>query len=287
MLAPARSELNTLCRARSIRRVVGYRERTMPSLARISVTPVKGTVVQHPESAALTVSGIPGNRLFYIVDEWGELLSGTEFGPLVQIRADHDRADDLLTLRFPDGSEVAGAADALGAAETTDFYGRPVASHVVEGPFAAALSAFCSRPVRLLRCDRDGDGSDVEPITVISFGSVRDLAERGGYDGELDARRFRLNLELEGCEPYEEDSWEGLQVGVGEATIEVGGQVPRCAFTTKHPDTGEKDWNTLTQIARHRPRIRGGGGLPFGVYARVTVPGVVRVGDRVTPLAAR
>ena len=70
---------------------------------------------------------------------------------------------------------------------------------------------------------------------------------------------------------------------VGEATIEVGGQVPRCVFTTKHPETGDKDWDTLTQIAKYRPRIAGGGGLPFGMYARVVAARDVRVRDVVTP----
>jgi uncharacterized protein len=281
MLSPVGRTLNR-CAGSGL----GYREGTMPMLARISVTPVKGTVVQHPDSAMLTELGIPGNRLFYIVDERGDLLSGTEFGPLVRIMATYEREEERLRLRFPDGSEVEGAADALGQAETTDFYGRAVRARVLEGPFAEALSSFCPRRVRLLRCDRDGDGADVEPITILSFASVRDLGERGGYDGDLDARRFRLNLELDGCDPYEEDSWHGRRVEVGEATIEVGEQVPRCAFTQKDPDTGERDWDTLTQIAKLRPRVRGGKGLPFGVYARVVVPGTVRVGDHVSPLGS-
>jgi uncharacterized protein YcbX len=253
----------------------------MPTIARFSVTPMKGTVVHHPASVELTETGIPGNRLFYLVDEWGGLFSGVDFGPLVRIRAEYDDDDEVLSLRFPDGTVVSGAADVLGAGETTDFYGRPVAAHVVEGPFAAALSEFCAKQVRVLRCDRDGDGNDVEPITLVSFESVRDLGRRGGFDGELDARRFRLNLELEGCEPYEEDTWSGRRLDIGEATIEVGGQVPRCVFTTKHPDTGEKDWDTLTQIAKLRGRIEGRKGLPFGMYACVVRAGVVRVGDAV------
>jgi uncharacterized protein YcbX len=256
----------------------------MPTLARLSVTPFKGTAVVHPETAMLTEAGIPGNRRFFLVDERGSLFSGPEHGPLVRLDARYDEAAERLTLRFPDGVTIEGPADTLGAAETTDFYGRPVPAHVLEGPFAEAISDFCSKPMRVLRCDRDGDGADVEPLTVISFESVRDLAERGGYEGTLDARRFRQNLELEGCKPYEEDSWEGRRVRVGEATILVGGQVPRCVFTTKSPDTGEKDWDTLRQIAKYRPRIAGDGGLPFGVYAQVVQPGVVRVGDPVVPL---
>jgi len=256
----------------------------MPTLARLSVTPLKGTLVHHPTELLLTDAGIPGNRLFYLIDERGELFSGPDHGPLVRIRASYDASQERLAVRMPDGTEVEGAADDLGDVAVTDFYGRPVAAHVVRGPFAEILSVFCGKPLRLLRCDRDGDGADVEPLTLVSFASVRDLGRRGGHEGELDGRRFRLNLELEGCDPYEEDTWEGRRVRVGDVTIEVTGQVPRCVFTTKHPETGEKDWDTLTQIARYRPRIAGGGGLPFGMYARVVAPGTVRLGDEVISL---
>ncbi len=254
----------------------------MPTLARLSVTPLKGTLVHHPDEVRLTDAGIPGNRLFYLVDERGGLFSGPDHGPLVRVRASYDATLERLALHMPDGLDLAGAADDLGDAVVTDFYGRPVAAHVVQGPFADALSAFCARPLRLLRCDRDGEGADVEPLTLVSAESVRDLGRRGGHEGELDGRRFRLNLELEGCDPYEEDTWDGRRVRVGEATIEVAGPVPRCVFTTKHPETGEKDWDTLTQIAKYRPRIAGAGGLPFGMYARVVGPGTVRVGDTAT-----
>ena len=256
----------------------------MPTLARLSVTPVKGTLVHHPDDVRLTGAGIPGNRLFYLVDERGELFSGPDHGPLVRIRASYDASQERLALCMPDGADVEAPADDLGEGMVTNFYGRPVAARVVRGPFADAFSAFCAKPLRLLRCDRDGEGADVEPLTLVSFESVRDLARRGGHDGPLDARRFRLNLELEGCDPYEEDTWEGRSVRVGEATIQVVGQVPRCVFTTKDPETGNKDWDTLTQIAKYRPRIAGDGGLPFGMYARVVEPATVRVGDEVNPL---
>jgi uncharacterized protein len=262
-----------------------YLDDIMATLKRISVTPLKGTVVHHPKGVTLSESGIPTDRLFYLVDEWGELFSGSRYGPLVRLHAELDSATERLTIRFPDGIEVTAPVDTLGAQETTNFYGRSVRAHEVDGPFADAISAFCSKHVRLMRCDRDGDGVDVDPITVVSSASVRDLAERGGHDGDLDTRRFRMNLELEGCEPYEEESWSGNAVRVGDAVIEIGGQVPRCVFTTKDPDTGDKDWDTLTQIAKYRPRIAGGGGLPFGVYARVRQPGMVRVGDAVRLLS--
>ncbi|HEX7246764.1 MAG TPA: MOSC domain-containing protein [Actinomycetota bacterium] len=256
----------------------------MPTIERINVTPMKGTLVHHPERAELTATGIAHDRLFYLIDEWGEIFSGSTYGTLVQLRVSFDADAERLTIAFPDGFEVIGPADGLGASHTTNFYGRPVAAREVDGPFSEAISAFCSKPLQLLRCEREGDGIDVEPITLVSTASVRDLAERGRYEGDLDARRFRMTFELEGCEPYEEESWAGRRVQLGDAVIEVGGQVPRCVFTTKDPDTGEKDWNTLTEIAKYRPRIAGDGGLPFGVYARVTRPAMIRTGDPLLPL---
>jgi uncharacterized protein YcbX len=115
---------------------------------------------------------------------------------------------------------------------------------------------------------------------------VRDIGSRGDRS-DLDARRFRMNLEIDGCDPYEEDSWDGGLVRIGEATIRVRGQIPRCVVTTLDPDTGEKDFTTLNLIARHRERIGGRGGLPFGMYAEVVEAGRVRIGDRVEPVSSR
>jgi Uncharacterized Fe-S protein len=255
----------------------------MRIVARINVTPVKGMALQHPSRVELSACGIPGNRRFFLVDGIGELFSGGDHGQLVQVRPEHDAASGRLDLAFPDGTLASGPTDRLGPACITNFYGRGVPGREVLGPFSEALSDFVGRPVRLPRCDRDGDGADVEPLTAVSDASVRDLGLRGGRD-DLDSRRFRINLELGGCEAYEEDTWDGQRVQVGGAVVRVGGQIPRCVVTTQSPDTGEKDWNTLTRIAKYRPRIHGDGGLPFGVYARVELPGSLHTTDDVVPL---
>jgi MOSC domain-containing protein len=137
--------------------------------------------------------------------------------------------------------------------------------------------------VRLFRTERDGDGPDEMPLTVASFASVEELGRRGGYDGELDPLRFRINLELDGAEPFEEETWDGRRVRVGEAVLRIDGQIPRCAVTTQDPTTGLRDWNTLKQIASFRP-LMPTHQVPFGMYATVERPGRVNVGDDVTPL---
>lgn len=253
----------------------------MRIVSRFSITPVKGMALHHPSRVDLGPAGIPGSRRFHLIDASGELWSGGAFGPLVRVRARYDLIAERLTLTFPGGRVIDGDATAVGAPVTTDFYGRPVPGREVAGPFTEALSDFAGRPVTLIRCERDGDGVDVHPLSLISDASVRDLARRGGRDQALDARRFRMNIEIGGCEPYDEDTWHDRRLRVGEAIIRVVGPIPRCVVTTQGPETGERDWNTLAQIARYRPRIAGDGGLPFGVYARVEAPGGAAVGDDV------
>jgi hypothetical protein len=253
----------------------------MARLARISVTPVKGMALAHPEAADLTPHGIPGNRRFYLIDSGGELFSAFDHGPLVAIAPTYDREREHLSLHFPDDATVEGPADALGAPIRTNFHGRAVDGHLVEGPWSERLSAYANEPLRLVRTDHEGAGSDVEHLTIVTTASVTDLAARGRHDGPLDARRFRIDLEFEGTDPYEEDTWEGHQVQIGDATVQVLGQIPRCRVTTQSPETGQRDWSTLTQIAKYRPRIANDGGIPFGMYARVVEPATVHVGDRV------
>jgi uncharacterized protein YcbX len=253
-------------------------------LGKISMTPVKGMALIRLVEVELTPHGIPGNRRFYLIDEGGELFSGFDHGPLVAIVPRYDQVRDHLSLRFPDGTTVEGPADLPGPSVTTNFHGRPVHGYVVEGPWSERISAYADERLQLVRTVREGEGTDVEHLTIVSAASVADLATRGKHEGPLDSGRFRMDLELEDTEPFEEDTWERRQVAIGTARVTVLGQIPRCRVTTQSPSTGRRDWNTLTQIARYRPRIPEGGGIPFGMYARVVEPATVRVGDPVSLL---
>jgi uncharacterized protein len=244
---------------------------------------VKGTALHHPPSVELVPIGIAGNRRFHLADQRGRLYSGLGHGPLVQVVCEVQ--EGALRCRFPDGDVVVAATDDLGDIESTDFDGRPVPGRAVGGDISRAFSEYVGDSVRLFRTERDGDGPDEMPLTVVSFASVDELGRRGRYDGELDPLRFRINLELDGAEPFEEETWDGGRVGVGEAVLRIDGQIPRCAVTTQDPVTGLRDWNTLKQIASFRPLMTTRQ-VPFGMYATVEQPGRVAVGDAVTPLEA-
>lgn len=256
----------------------------MATLARIAVTPLKGTRLLHPVEVHLERTGIAWNRRFHLVDARGALFSVTGHGPLVRIRSTYDPATATLALEVPGRPPV---ADRVRLAEptVTDFWGRPVAGRLVVGPLAEAISAFAGRPLRLVMADRDGDGSDVHRLSMVSWASVFDLGARSGRH-DLDPRRFRMDLELEGCAPFEEDSWQGRTIRVGAAVVRVHEPIPRCVATTRDPATGDKDFDTLKRIAAYRPLIERPRGVPFGMYAEVVRPGVVRVGDPVGPAFA-
>jgi len=258
----------------------------MRTVARLSIAPVKALALVHPDAIRLESYGVLENRRFYLADADGRRVSGAKHGRLMQVHAAYDGATEDLSLRFPDGDEVTARADQVdGEHVVSDFWGRNVAGHEVDGPFSDALTRWYGTPLRLIRTDRPGDASDVWPVSLLSTASAEDLARGAGSDRPREARRFRLLIELDGCAPYEEDTWVGGRVRVGEALIAIPGPIPRCAVTTYDPDTGERDFGTLKAIRD----VRGqgpDGDLFFGVYGQVVEPGTVRVGDPAGPVEA-
>jgi uncharacterized protein len=253
----------------------------MPTVSRFSIAPVKALGLQHPERITIERYGARGDRCFYLIDREGQLFTGSRHGPLVRIRAEHDEAAHRLILTFPDGSVVDGSTDARGEPVTTDFWGRRVSGSLVPGPWSEAISVYAGKELLLARPGQPGDARDEWPVSLLSRASADALAERTSDDAPRDSRRFRMLIELEGCEAHEEDTWDGRRLRVGSALLKVMGPIPRCVVTTQDPDTGVKDFDTLRAIATHRGR-GGNGTLDFGAYGTVLEPGAARVGDRAT-----
>ena len=255
----------------------------MKRITRISISPVKGFRLSHPNEVELGPDGVVENRRFFLVGPDGERLRSSLTPWPVRVRADYDTASERLLMEFPDGTELEGDAARLGEPVRSAAGSLKISGQVVEGPWQAPLSELAGDPVRLVRADRVGSGLH-GPVTLVSDGSLDRLAREAGRD-EIDARRFRMLFELSGCEAHEEDTWEGRRFAVGEAIVQVGGPVDRCAVTTRDPDTGAVDLDTLRLIKNYRGQRPADGAILFGVYGRVDQPGRVRVGDPVEPLA--
>jgi uncharacterized protein YcbX len=96
-----------------------------------------------------------------------------------------------------------------------------------------------------------------------------------------------MNIGFSGGGPHVEDSWDGALLAVGDVVMRVGGPVKRCAATTRHPESGVVDLQTLRMIGSYRGRQETpefGKGFYFGVYAAPVTPGRIHVGDELALL---
>lgn len=253
----------------------------MPTVARFNVTPVKSTGLHHPDQIELGEHGAPGDHLFMFVTPDGARLSGAAKAPFLAIRCEHDERAGRLTLTMPGGTKVEGDASPHGDRLRVVLFDREIGVHPLDGPFAEAISNYLGQPAMLVRADDDERTRGSNPVSIVSLASVEELGRRGNAQDLPDPRRFRMLVELDGCEPHQEDTWSGRRLQLGEAIVRIGASVARCAVTTLDPDSGLPDFPTLDVLATYRRRE---GKLMFGVYADVERAGMVRVGDPVTAL---
>ncbi len=253
----------------------------MPTVARFSIAPVRSLGLEHPTQIDLTEVGVVEDRRFFLIDDTGRFIDRLIIGELVQIAAHTDPAATTLRLTFPGGDVVEGTV-LLGAAVEIAIHSRTGVGHLVQGPWAEPLSAFAGRALQIVRCDRPGGTRRGNATSLVSDGSLAELARQLG-EPALDARRFRMLIELEGAAAHEEDTWIGRRITIGDAILAVTLPDARCAITTQHPDIGTRDLDTLRTLIAYRG-LRDGKHADFGVLAEVVQPGRVRLGDEVQVL---
>jgi hypothetical protein len=253
-------------------------------VAWLSFTPVKATRLHLVDEVELLETGLRGDRRFYLVSETGRLVNDKEHGPLQLVESQYDELGDELSLRLPDGEEIAGAVR-RGEAIETSFHRRPRTARLVEGPWAEALSDYAGRPLRVVEGERPApDRGRSGAATLLGTSSLARLAEELGVES-VDPRRFRMNIGVEGLDAHAEEAWRGRRVRVGEAVVIPQGNVGRCAVTTQNPGTGVPDLDTLKALAAYRSDVETTEPLPFGAHAAVVQPGRIRLGDDVAALA--
>jgi uncharacterized protein len=247
----------------------------------LSTTPVKGLRITARERLRLERTGARGDRAFYLIDTRGRMINGKHSGALNGIVAELDDNGELA-LTFPDGRVVSGTPEP-GAEVKTSFHSRPRAARLIGGPFSQAISRHTGEALRLVRAangapavDRGARGA----VTLISRASLNRLAEVAG-EPSVDARRFRMTVEIDGVAPFAEDAWIGRPVTIGDALVRPRGHVGRCIVTSRHPVSGAVDLPTLDLLRSFRSGAPTSEPLAFGVYGEVVRAGIVELGDEV------
>jgi uncharacterized protein YcbX len=255
----------------------------MLTVSRISIAPVRALGLHHPREVRIEHHGVPDDRRYLTLSRDGRIFDGTKLGTLVQIRAELQHDPERLSLTFPDGHVVAGDV-MLGEPISVTAYSRTFAARPVIGPWEAALSAYAGKDLLFVRTERLDEAFDRHPVSIVSSASVDELGRHLDPAQPVDARRFRMLLEVAGARPHEEDEWMDRDVRIGEVVVRVNAFDPRCVITTQDPGTGLRDIPTLHTIKGYRG-LRDGKHIDFGVYADVVEPGTIRTGDAVSVAA--
>jgi uncharacterized protein YcbX len=248
----------------------------MPHIAALYRHPVKSLGHQAMDRLTLIAGAtIPYDR------EWALTHAKSAF--------DHDAPEwarcsvFLRVATNPCFAAVSAAYDeAAGALTLTHPAHPPLTVRPAEAEGEAALIAWAAKltpsaapaPVRLARVPGRGlTDSPFPSVSVQNLSSLRALSQKVGR--ELDPRRFRGNIWLDGLAPWEEFDWEGREISIGPARLRIVCPAPRCNATKANPETGLADTDTLGALEE------GWGHTDFGMYAEVTAGGEIAFNDEV------
>ena len=118
---------------------------------------------------------------------------------------------------------------------------------------------------------------EIGAVYLLASGSVGHLSKLQGGTAQIDRRRFRPNIYIESaaeCDGFVEDSWLGGALNIGGGAVRVEGFQPTvwCVTSTLPQQGLPRDLSILRTTAQHHRGC-------LGVYASVTTPGLLQVGD--------
>ena len=268
--------------------------------------PVKSMLGEQLQRAWLTERGVDGDRTYALVDdETGKVISvkrPKRWGRMFELTA--STTDDGVRVSFPDGAAFA-IDDRCLAERLSEFFGRSVSvattpppdygydevwsADLKEGapPYPGAASQVIEEEEFI-----DGGGFmaaqgnffDFGAIHLITTASTKQLTEFAP-ESRFDPHRFRPNVVVDTpARGFIETAWQGRSLAVGDAGLTVGIPVPRCVMTTLAQGDLPADRNVLRTISEHHgvDFLSVGTRYPcVGVYADVTTPGEIALGDQV------
>ncbi len=234
------------------------------SLAQIWRHPVKGVGAERLEHVELTPNRpLPFDRFWAILEAGGEdgdgwracrnFIRGAK-GPSLMAVVAETLEDGRISFSHPDCPPL-----------TVDMGAKP--EELIEW-LLPIYPASRPRPVKVTTAPPEGmSDANFPSVSILGLSSLRALSQKLGQ--ELDPRRFRGNLWIDGLGPWEEFEWVGRRLKVGDAELDVIERIGRCRATEANPATGRRDANTLRALED------GWGHTDFGVYAQVTRGGRV------------
>lgn len=241
----------------------------MVRLAQIWRHPVKSHGHEALSQVSLTAGQtLPWDRTWAVAHEaskadgsaWvrcANFSRGSKAPGLMAISARLDEETSTVTLTHPDLPMLTVRPDEEGA-RLIDW-ARPIM------PADRAASA------RVIRVPGRGMTDSAFPsVSIGNLATHRAIEQKLGQT--LDVRRWRINLWLDGLEPWQEFDSIGQEIRIGNVGLRVREPITRCLATTANPDTGIRDADTLGTLKTW-------GHTDMGIYAEVSASGKIAIGD--------
>ncbi|MBX2885604.1 MAG: MOSC domain-containing protein [Granulosicoccus sp.] len=243
--------------------------------------PVKGLSGQTLNSVQLkTGEGFPCDRKFGFArpnsgfdPDNPKPLPKTKFymlardAKLALLRTEYDEGSGILSISAPPISEQFDITAPVGQQKASEFIKTYLSLPDDETPqlFEASPHRFTDVSVHSTEL--------MNAVSIINLDSVAAFAAAIGQD--VDARRFRGNIELSGLAPFSELDLVGRELLIGSARLKVVKRTRRCPATEVDLASGIRNIKTPKLLQEHY------GHTDMGVYAEVLDDGIISSGDTV------
>lgn len=263
---------------------------TVATIKQLFTYPIKGLTPQEMSEFPLTAGhGIKGDRAFALMfadsnieaakmpaenAPWMSkkyLAVQNDWPRLAALECDYQPETAVLTVKHQ-GVAVLSAA-------TNTVAGRDRISTFFTEYLATIEPTKEARHPQLAPLQLVGDSSgetrypDRQPvhISLLSQATLDQLTAIAAQN--IDVRRFRPNIVLEGMEAWSEFELIGKQFQLGTARVEVTARIGRCVNIEVNPQTGDRDIGLLSLLQQEF------GHAQTGVLAKIINSGTVKIGD--------
>jgi uncharacterized protein YcbX len=264
----------------------------MPVISELYIYPVKSLGGIKISKAELTDRGFKYDRRWMLVDSNNRFLTQREH-PLMALLQTEITSAGLKVYRKHNPSDFILIPFTYSSANriTVNVWDDFCEAIPLNVQFSAWFTDAIQLPCRLvympddslrkvdaryaIRQDDVTSFSDAYPVLVISEESLTDLNNR--MDDALPMNRFRPNIVIRDCAPFEEDTLRHFKIN--EIDFYGVKLCARCVLTTINQDTAERKKEPLKTMYTYRARNNN---VYFGQNVLYHGNGTVSVGDEIT-----
>ena len=257
----------------------------------LHIYPVKSLAGISVSKATIGDRGFENDRRWMLIDENNRFLSQRELPEmaLIKTRIDFERLivwhnafpENLLQISIPHPKNTS-----IEVSVWDDICKAIICPDEVATWFSRILNFSCRLVYMPTNSHRYVDNrfaknneinsfSDDFPITIISQESLNDLNEK--MELPILMNRFRPNIVIEGCRPFEEDKLETFSIN--GMNFNCAKPLARCPIPTINQETATKSKEPLATLSKFRKRDNK---IYFGQNLLYNGRGIINIGDQLT-----